>query len=59
MKYLYLYILLLAYQASQAQPIATNPDYKKGNVWHFGSGAGLDFNGDTVKPKTDGVIYTL
>lgn len=31
---------------------------KRGAIWYFGNGAGLDFRADTVKPLTDGVLQT-
>lgn len=41
--YLTIIFFLIGYTA-YAQPYETNPNYKRSNIWHFGIGAGLDFN---------------
>ena len=55
MKRLYsLLIILLIGAAAHAQTYETNPDYKRANVWHFGIGAGIDFNSGTPVAITGG-----
>jgi len=43
-------LLLILFFSSNAKA------QKEGNVWHFGYGAGIDFNGNKPTPITNGVI---
>jgi hypothetical protein len=50
----YLILIILCPFVGLAQPCETNPDYKRANIWHFGAGAGIDFNSGSPVPITGG-----
>lgn len=48
------FLILISGLGATAQPYETNPDYKRANIWHFGIGAGIDFNSGSPVPISGG-----